>query len=99
MVYPLIPPALFFWSMANLMPLAVDWPPAVQTGRADPILIVPFDPGPPPPPQANAPNAATLRAPSPLARTLWFLPVFVGGGEEVPPCELLPSFAALIPTW
>src|SRR5713101_2632325 len=83
MVYPLTPPALFFWSMANLMPLAVDWPPTVQTGRSDPILIVPFDPvPPPPPPQANATNAATMRTPSPLARTIWFLHVFAGGAKK-----------------
>src|SRR5216684_7841076 len=99
MVYPLIPPALFFWSMANLTPLAVDWPPTVQTGRSDPILIVPFDPVlPPPPPHANATNAATMRTPSPLARTIWLLHVFVGRPEEIPLGERLPSLAALFPT-
>src|SRR5229473_3307357 len=99
MVYPLIPPALFFWSMANLMPLAVDWPPTVQTGRSDPILMVPFDPVPPVvPPQAKATNAATMRTPSPLARTIWFLHVFVGRPEEVPLGQRLPSLAALFPT-
>src|SRR4029077_15370864 len=67
------------------MPLAVDWPPTVQTGRSDPILIVPFDPvlPPPPPPQAKATNAATMRTPSPLARTIWFPLVFVGRPESL----------------
>src|SRR5712691_9091197 len=99
MVYPLTPPALFFWSMANLMPLAVFWPPTVQTGRSDPILMVPFEVvPPPPPPQAKATNAATMRTPSPLSRTIWFLHVFVGRPEEIPLGECLPSFAALFPT-
>src|SRR6266852_6122057 len=81
------------------MPLAVDWPPVEHTGRSDPILMVPFDPvPPPPPPQAKATNAATMRTPSPLARTIWFLHVFVGRPEEIPLGERLPSLAALFPT-
>src|SRR5260370_20103884 len=81
------------------MPLAVDWPPVVHTGRSEPILMVPFDPVVPvPPPQAKATNVATMRTPSPLARTIRFLHVFVGRPEEIPLGERLPSFAALFPT-
>src|SRR6266568_4785909 len=84
--------------MANLTPFAVDWPPAVQTGRSDPILMVPFDPVPPPllPPQASPTNTATVRTASPLARTIWF-PLVLSGGRN-PSGGRLPSLAALFPT-
>src|SRR5919204_3992618 len=80
---PSTPPAAFFWSTANLTPLAVDWPPVVQTGRSEPILMVPLLP---PvvgvvPPQANATSVATVRTTSPLARTIWF--PLVRGWEAV----------------
>src|SRR5690349_3643522 len=81
MVYPLTPPAVFFWSTANLMPFAVDWPPVVQTGRSEPILIVPLFPPPPPPvlaPQAKATIKAIERTTSPLARTIRFPLVLIG---------------------
>src|SRR2546428_8852862 len=98
-VNPSTPPAAFFWSIANLMPFAVDWPPIVQTGRSDPILIVPFEapPPPPPPPQAKATNVAKVRTISPLARTIWFPLVLVGRACAYH-TELLPSLAALFPT-
>src|SRR5215831_15600805 len=80
MVYPFTPPAAFFWSTANLTPLAVDWPPVVHTGRSEPILIVPLLPLPPPllVPQATATSTAIERTISPLARTIWFPLVLVG---------------------
>src|SRR5436309_2795935 len=86
MVKPSTPPALFFWSTANLMPLAVDWPPVVHTGRSEPILIVPLlaPPPPPPPPQAKATIVATVRTTSPLARTIWFPLVLVGRHSATP---------------
>src|SRR5216683_181412 len=101
MVYPLTPPAAFFWSTANLMPFAVDWPPVVQTGRSEPILIVPLLPPPPPPlpPQATATTIATVRTTSPLARTIWFPLVLVGrpsanhtdASHHLPPSSQLAS--------
>src|SRR2546428_12583555 len=80
MVKPSTPPALFFWSMANLTPFAVAWPPIVHTGRSEPILMVPLlvPPPPPPPPQAKATRVAAVRTISPLARTIWFPLVLVG---------------------
>src|SRR5579864_9168200 len=98
MVNPFTPPDAFFWSTANLTPLAVDWPPVVQTGRSEPILIVPFDPEPPLPPlvpHAKAIIAADVRTTSPLARTIWFPLVLLGRGTTKPD---LPSLAALFPT-
>src|SRR6058998_2894858 len=82
MVKPSTPPALFFWSTANLMPLAVDWPPVVHTGRSEPILMVPLlaPPPPPPPPQAKTTLVATVRTTSPLPPTL----VLVGRHSATP---------------
>src|SRR4029077_3102279 len=95
MVKPSTPPAAFFWSTANLTPFWVAWPPTVQTGRSDPILIVPLlPPVPPLPPQANATSAAEMRTVSPLARTIWFPLVFVGRhatARPQPPLHLPPS--------
>src|SRR6266571_9154340 len=81
------------------MPFAVDWPPVVQTGRSEPILIVPLFPPPPPvlPPQATATKIATVRTTSPLARTIWFPLVLVGRPmrkpHRTPPitCRPLPN--------
>src|SRR2546428_11070197 len=71
-VNPSTPPAAFFWSIANLMPFAVDWPPVVQTGRSSPMLHVPFEapPAAPPPPPASRPNPAQGSRTSPPAVTL-----------------------------
>src|ERR1700704_1524808 len=77
------------------MPFWVAWPPTVQTGRSDPILIVPLAvPVPPLPPQANATSAAEMRTVSPLARTIWFPLVFVerhATTRPQPPLHLPPS--------
>src|SRR2546425_10343619 len=82
------------------MPLATAWPPIVQTGRSDPILIVPFE-APPPvpvlPPHATATSTAVVRTISPLARTIWFPLVLVGRPmrkpHQTPPitCRPLPN--------
>src|SRR5260370_41449061 len=95
----LTPPAAFFWSTANLMPFAVDWPPVVHTGRSDPILMVPLDavPPPPPPPHATATTAANVRITSPLPRTIWFsLCLLEAAARCARRCPQ--SFAALFPT-
>src|SRR5437016_6549363 len=87
MLKPSTPPAAFFWSTANFTPLEVDWPPVVQTGKSEPILIVPLLPPPPPPPvfpQATATMIATVRTTSPLARTIWFPLVLVGRPAQLP---------------
>src|SRR2546428_13656782 len=87
--------------MANAAPCCVGKPLDVSlpdVGRSLAISISPLVVLPPPPPHANATNAATMRTPSPLARTIWFLHVFVGRPEEVPLGERLPSLAALFPT-
>src|SRR5438094_2089339 len=100
MLKPSTPPAAFFWSTANLTPLEVDWPPVVQTGKSEPILIVPLLPPPPPPvvpPQAKATIVATVRTTSPLARTIWF-PLVLVGRQSANHTERLPSLAALFPT-
>src|SRR5437879_12895184 len=96
MVKPSTPPALFFWSMANLTPFAVAWPPIVHTGRSEPILMVPLlvPPPPPPPPQAKATRVAAVRTISPLARTIWFPLVLVGRAlrkaHQAPPITCCP---------
>src|SRR6266567_4287521 len=70
-VYPLTPPAAFFWLTANWMPFWVAWPPTVHTGRSDPILMVPLDPaGPFELPHAKATSVAPMSTVSPLARTI-----------------------------
>src|SRR4029077_5463394 len=82
----------------NLTPFAVDWPPVVQTGRSEPILIVPLLPPPPPelPPQANATIKAIERTTSPLARTIGS-PLCWLGGHAQNHTGRLPSLAALFP--
>src|SRR5260370_28856661 len=81
------------------MPFAVDWPPVVQTGRSEPILIVPLLPPPPPPlpPQATATTIATVRTTSPLARTIWFPLVLVGrpSANHTDPSHPLPPSSQL----
>src|SRR5213592_3639113 len=86
MLKPSTPPEAFFWSTANLTPLEVDCPPVVQTGKSEPILMVPLLPPPPPvvPPQAKATIVATVRTTSPLARTIWFPLVLVGRHSATP---------------
>src|SRR6266540_2206790 len=97
-VKPSTPPAVFFWSTANLTPFAVAWPPTVQTGRSEPILMVPLlPPPPPPPPQAKATRVAAVRTISPLARTIWF-PLVLVGRPSACHTSRLPSLAALFPT-
>src|SRR5437667_12602523 len=99
MVKPSTPPALFFWSTANLTPFETAWPPIVHTGRSEPILMVPLlvPPPPPPPPQAKATRVAAVRTISPLARTIWFPLVLVGRAmrkpHQTPPitCRPLPN--------
>src|SRR5256885_12908044 len=99
MVYPSTPPAAFFWSTANLTPFDVDCPPVVQTGKSEPILIVPLVVPPPlvPLPQAKATSVAAVRTISPLARTIWFPLVLVGRAmrkpHQAPPitCRPLPN--------
>src|SRR4051794_20145748 len=73
------PSTVFFWSIANLTPFSVAFPPTVHVGRSEPILMVPLlvPPPPPPPPQAKATRVAAVRTMSPLARTIWFPLVLV----------------------
>src|SRR5207302_850748 len=83
---PSTPPAAFFWSTANFTPLEVDWPPVVQTGKSEPILIVPLLPLVPGllPPQANATISAIERTTSPLARTIGSPLCWLGGKCATP---------------
>src|SRR5579864_2244214 len=63
------------------------------------MSISPFEVLPPPPelPQAKANSVATMRTPSPLARTIWF-PLVIPGRPVAFKADGLPSLAALFPT-